>query len=223
MAIPALKQVIKEIQESLDSAGRHMYTGLPPSMKKQGRRIQKMREEFKQLDIDAAKKANAEVKNTKMNRDLPYDIKGKKGKARQDAADGAGDQYFRDHVADGVLDNARKALKDLKGKGELEERVRNAGKELVRGLDSPKVKLQLMRTYMLALQGELSDMSKGVLVDSAAAALYDVYLEGTPAEDAVPFDSDDDNVLTFKDIVEKGADMPSKAKDAASPIDGHAF
>lgn len=223
MAIPALKKVVDDIAESLDSAGRHMYAGLPPSLKKQGKRIQKIREDFKQLDIDAAKKANAEVKNLKMDRDLPYDIKGKKGKARQDAADGAGDQYFRDHVADGLLDNAGKALKDLKGKGDLQERVRNAGKELVRGLDSPKVKLQLMRTYLLALQGELTDMGKGVLVDSAAAALYDVYIEGTPAEDALPFDSDDEDAITFKGVVGEGADMSSKAKDAASPIDGHAF
>jgi Sec-independent protein translocase protein TatA len=208
MSVHALKQVIHDIKESADSAGRHLHVGMPTLFKKQGKRLHKLRDEFKQMDKDGARRANQEAKAAL--RDKPYDLrKTKKG------LKGAGDKDFRDHAADEILDNAGKALKEFKGK-DFGEGVKDAARELVKGINSHDTRLKLMRTYMLALKGELVGKGEDMLKNSAATALYDVYLEGTPAEDAV-------DRKTFNEYVGKGIDLGKKGKDLPAPIEGHTF
>ncbi len=209
MGVHALKQVIHDIKESTDHAGRHLHVGMPTLFKKHGKRIHKMREEFKQIDKDGAKRANAEAKM--MGRDKPYDLRKTK-----EGLKGAGDKDFRDHALDDVLDNAGRALKELKGKGDLDDRMRDAARELVKGINNHEARLKLLRTYMLALKGEATGIAEGVATDAAATVLYQVYLDGTPAADAVDRD-------TFADYVGNTTDLAKDAKDLPKKIDGHTF
>ena len=208
MGVPALKQLVREVQDSLDNGPRHVHVGMPSLFKKQGKRIHKMREEFKQMDRDGAKRANAEAK--KAGRDKPHDLK------KDKHPEGAGDKDFRDHALDVILDNAGKALKDLKGKGDLDDKIKDAAKELVRGLNSHDARLKLLRTYALALKGELSGAAEGAAVSGVSEVLYEVYIEGTPAAEAVDRE-------TFGKYVENGTGLAKDAKDLPKPIDGHTF
>lgn len=210
MSVHALKQVVHDIKRHMDHAGRHLDVGMPHLFKKHSKRIHKMREEFKKMDKEGARRANKEAKA--MGRDKPYDLrKTKKG------LKGAGDKDFRDHALDGVLDNAGKALHELKGKGDLGDRMKAAAKELVKGIDDHETKLKLLRTYMLAVKDEVTDTGKDIAKANAthtvADMLYDVYLDGTPAENAVSKDA-------FRDYVDAGVDRATSVKDL-KPIDGH--
>jgi hypothetical protein len=209
MGMHALKHLVHEIQESLDHGPRHMDVGLPTFFKKHSDRIHKMREEFKQMDRDGAKVANAEAKA--LGRAKPHDLrKTKKG------FKGAGDKDMRDHALDEVLDNVGKALKDLNGKGDLGERIKDAAKELVRGINTPETKLKLLRTYMLALKGGAITTAEQAAATVVANGLYEVYLEGTPAAKALDRKS-------FGEYVGEAEKFGKKSTKLPGSIDGHTF
>lgn len=212
MSVHALKQAIHEVKESVDHAGRHLHVGMPTLFKKHKKRLKKMRKEFKEMDQKAAKAANKEAKA--IGRDKPYNLKKKK------SLEGAGDAHFRDHALDDVLDIAKKAIKELRSKGDFEDNLKDAAKKVIKGIDKHDLKLKLLRTYMLSAKEQIMDELKGIPGDVAQSAagtvLYDVYIADTPAADALSLDD-------FNDYLSSGVDMAGMAKDLPKPSEGHTF
>lgn len=209
MGVHALKQAMREVKESVDHAGRHLDIGMPTLFKKQQKRLKKMRKEFKEMDQKGAKAANQEAKARGV--DKPYDLKDKK------SLEGAGNEYFRDHALDDIIDIGKKALKELRSKGDLEDNLRDAAKKVVKGIDKHDLKLKLLRTYMLSAKEQITDHITGIPSDVAQSAattiVYDVYIADTPAAEALTRDK-------FTEYVETGVEFGESAKDLPKPIEG---
>lgn len=209
MGVHALKKAIHEVKESVDHAGRHLDIGMPTLFKKHKKRLKKMRKEFKEMDQKGAKLANKEAKARGF--DKPYNLKKKK------SLEGAGDEYFRDHALDDILDIGKKALKELRSKGDLEDNLRDAAKKVIKGIDKHDLKLKLLRTYMLSAKEQIMEEITGLPGDVAQSAattiVYDVYIADTPAAEALSLDK-------FSDYVDKGMEFSDKAKELPKPIEG---
>lgn len=201
MGMHALKQVMQEIKDSADTAGRHLSISMPTLFRKHKNRVGEMRRVFKQQDYDAAARANLDA--TKKGLDRPYDLTDPK------SVKGAGDKEFREKAGDSIVDTALEGTKYIfKGEGgDWKSRMKEVAEHGLDGVKDPETRLKLLRSYMIAAKSEYAE---SLATGAAVEGLYEVYIDGTPAEGALTKEQ-------FTTYVESTRDLAKDAKDLPKP------
>lgn len=200
MSVSVLKQLMQEIKDAADAAGRHMNISMPAAMRKQKNHVGEMRRIFKQQDMTAAAKANRDAVAKGLDR--PYDLTDPK------SFKGLANKNFRKDAGDSIVETALEGTKYLfKGEGgDLKSRAKEIAKYGLDGVKDSETRLKIARTYMLAMQSEYGKQLDKEATKAVADGLYESYVDGTPADESV-------SKKEFEDYVKEGRGMVKGAHD----------
>lgn len=192
MGVSVLKQLMREMQDSADSAGRHMNVGMPSLFKKHSRKLADFRTRMKQTDMEAARRANLDA----FKRGEPekaIDLSDAK------AVRGAADREFRDAAGADAVDTVIEGMKYLKN-GNPDMSAGERGREVIQyaldGVKDPETRLKLSRTVYRSVLAEVGSNVKGDVKDGIIEGIFDTYVQVNVGDQQLKYED-------FKDYLDE--------------------